>query len=146
MNKLPENINIKKITPTFTTVVTTTEKYSQDGITSAGLVDPTRVQGQLKEYQKVVAVGPSVRNCKPGDLVKIDPSRYATYAQRRTPNVAEEIEGYKRQLTGYNFRVVELDGEKCLLLQDSDIEYVIEEYESMDPPILLAGTPLITTN
>lgn len=43
MSKIPENISIKKITPTFTSVITTAERYSKDGISASGLVDPTRV-------------------------------------------------------------------------------------------------------
>ena len=31
----------------------------------------------------------------------------------------------------YNFDVVEMDGRQCLLLQDRDIEYVIEDYEEI---------------
>lgn len=137
MNKIPDNINIKKVSPTFTNIVTTMEKYDTDGLTSKGLVDANKQRGQLKEFQIVIAVGPSVRNCKVGDLVKINPSAYAEYKQRKVPSIAEEVEGYTKQLTGYRFRTIELDGEYHLLLQDHDIEYVIEEYENVDPPKLL---------
>lgn len=137
MSKIPDNINIKKVIPTFTNLITTMEKYSTDGLTSSGLVDANKQKGQLKEYQIVVAVGPMVRNCKVGDLVKINPSAYAEYKHRKVPNVAEEIEGYSKQLTGYRFRTIELNGEPHLLLQDQDIEYVIEEYDNIDPPKIL---------
>ena len=37
--------------------------------------------------------------------------------------------------TTYNFDVIELDGKQCLLLQDRDIEFIIEEYEEIPDPI-----------
>jgi hypothetical protein len=137
MNKVPEHIIIKKITPTFTTVVTTMEKYSKDQKDPSGLIiDPSKSAGTLMEYQKVIAIGSSVRNCQVGDLVKIDPSRYARYAQRKSPNVAEEVEGYTKQLVGYCFRTVDIKGEKCLMVQDADIEFVIEDYDIIKIPVI----------
>ena len=146
MNKIPDNINIKKIVPSFTMVVTTMEKYSKDGLNEFGLIDPTKSQGTLKEFQYVTAVGPNVRSCKPGDLVKVNPSRYAVYKQRQTPNISDEIEGYSRQLTGYSFNTVEIAGERHLILQDNDIEYVVEEFENIDPPLLLSNPTSVITN
>lgn len=146
MNKIPDNISIKKIVPSFTTVVTTMEKYNKDGLNEFGLIDPSKSQGTLKEFQYVIAVGPNVRSCKQGDLVKVNPSKYAVYKQRQTPNISEEIEGYSRQLTGYSFNTVEIKGEKHLLLQDNDVEYVVEEFESVDPPLLLTNPTSIVTN
>ena len=137
MNKIPDNLNIKKVTPTFTNIVTTMEKYETDGLSSSGLVDANKQQGQLKEYQIVITVGPSVRNCKAGDLVKINPSAYAQYKQRKVPSIAEDVEGYQKQLVGYTFRTIEMDGIAHLLIQDHDIEYVVEEYENIDPPKIL---------
>lgn len=81
-----------------------------------------------------------MRSCTVGNLVKIDPSRYAKYAQRKVPNIAEEIEGYQRELVGYSFKTVEIDGEKHLILQDNDVEYVVEEFEDIDPPLILSKT------
>lgn len=42
MSRIPDNINIKKITPTFTTVVTTMERYEQDALNSTGLLDSSK--------------------------------------------------------------------------------------------------------
>jgi hypothetical protein len=134
--QVPDDLIIKKVAPTFTGVVTTMDKYKKDGLGANGLIDPTKTEGSLKEWQYVIAVGSSVRVCKEGDLVKINPSRYAQYQQRQVPNVAQEVEGYKRELVGYKFRTVQLSGEKYLLLQDSDIEYVVEEYEEVKVPVV----------
>ena len=34
----------------------------------------------------------------------------------------------------YNFDTVEMNGKQCLLLQDRDIEYIIEDYEEVPDP------------
>ena len=57
----------------FTSLITTMDKYEQDKLTNGGLIDTAKQQGTLKEYQKVLAIGDSVRNIKVGDLVCINP-------------------------------------------------------------------------
>ena len=59
---------IKKIKPVFTALITTMDKYEHDIITDGGLIDTSKQQGCLKEYQRVVAVGTTVRDIKEGDL------------------------------------------------------------------------------
>lgn len=125
-------LKIKKIKPMFTSLITTMDKYEQDKLTNGGLIDSTKQQGTLKEYQTVLAVGDSVRNIKVGDLVCINPSRFA---------VKKHKEGSMRDgvitdnpVVTYNFDIVEMDGKQCLLLQDRDIEYIIEDYEEVPDP------------
>ena len=59
----------------FTSLITTMDKYEEDVRTSGGLLDVTKKQGGLKEYQTVLAVGSSVRDIKVGDLVCVNPTR-----------------------------------------------------------------------
>ena len=66
-------LKIKKIRPMFTSLITTMDKYEQD-VKIGGLIDTTRQQGGLKEYQKVLAVGNSVRDIKVGDVVCVNPA------------------------------------------------------------------------
>ena len=61
---------------------------------------PINNRDNLKEYQIVIAAGPSVRNCKVGDLIKINPSAYAQYKQRKVPSIAEDVEGYQKTISG----------------------------------------------
>lgn len=76
--------------------------------------------------------------------MKIDPSRYAEFKQRKVPSIAEDMEGYSKQLTGYKFKTLEIAGERCILLTDNDIEYVVDEYENIEPPkILVPGSKII---
>lgn len=131
-------LKVKKIKPLFTSLITTMDKYEQDKITDGGLIDTSKQQGTLKEYQTVLAVGDSVRNIKVGDLVCVNPARFA---------VRKHEKGSMRDgiitdnpVVGYNFDIVEMDGKNCLLLQDRDIEFIIEDFEEVPDPI---PSPLI---
>lgn len=129
-------LRINKIKPLFTSLITTMDKYEQDIITEGGLIDTSKQQGTLKEYQTVLAVGDSVRNIKVGDLVCVNPSRFAVKKHR---------EGSMRDgvitdnpIVTYNFDIVEMGGKQCLLLQDRDINFIIEESEEVpDTPSLI---------
>lgn len=129
-------LRINKIKPLFTSLITTMDKYEHDIITEGGLIDTSKQQGTLKEYQTVLAVGDSVRNIKVGDLVCVNPSRFAVKKHR---------EGSMRDgvitdnpIVTYNFDIVEMGGKQCLLLQDRDINFIIEESEEVpDTPSLI---------
>ena len=60
----------------FTSLITTMDKYEHD-VTTGGVIDVTRQQGTIKEYQTVLAVGSLVKDIKEGDIVCINPSRFA---------------------------------------------------------------------
>lgn len=125
-------IIIKKLRPVFNQIVTTMDHYEDDVFTESGLIDTRKQKGTIKEYQKIIAVGSTVSIVKPGDLVCINPTRYAQLKHQEgslkdgviTDNV----------VVGYNFNVVDIDDEQCLLLYDSDIRYVIEDYEEVPDP------------
>lgn len=125
-------LKIKKIRPMFTSLITTMDKYEQDKLTDGGLIDTSKQQGTLKEYQIVLAVGDSVRGIKVGDLVCVNPARFAV----RKHDKGSMRDGIitDNPVVTYNFDVVEMDGQQCLLLQDRDIEYVIEDYEEIPDP------------
>jgi hypothetical protein len=114
-------LKVKKIRPMFTALITTMNKYEHDVVTEGGLIDTTKQQGGLKEYQTVLAVGDSVRNIKVGDLVCINPTRYAV-KQHREGTLKDGIVT-DNPVIKYNFDVVEMDEQQCLLLQDRDIDF-----------------------
>lgn len=126
-------LKVKKIKPLFTAIITTMEKYEEDVRTASGLIDTTKQQGGLKEYQTVLAVGDSVRTIKVGDLVCVNPTRFAV-KKHQAGSLKDGIVTDNPVVT-YNFDVVEMDGKQCLLLQDRDIDFVIEEYEEIPDPI-----------
>ncbi len=123
---------VKKIKPMFTSLITTMDKYEEEIKTTEGLVDTTKQVGGLKEYQKVLAIGDSVRGIKVGDLVCVNPSRFAV-RKHQAGSLKDGIVS-DNPITTYNFDVIEMDGEQCLLLQDRDIDFIIEDYEVVPDP------------
>ena len=121
-------LKVKKIKPMFTALITTMDKYEQDMITG-GLINVTKMQGGLKEYQTVLAVGGSVRDIKVGDLVCVNPTRFAV--KKHQAGSLKDGVVTDNPVTTYNFDVVEMDGKQCLLLQDRDIDFIIEEWEEI---------------
>ena len=125
-------IVIKKLRPMFNQIVTTMDYYEDDVFTESGLIDTRKQKGTIKEHQKVLSVGNTVTSVKEGDIVCINPVRYA-----RTKH---ESGGLKdgiitdNVVVGYNFNVVDIEDKQCLLLYDSDIRYVIEEFEEIPDP------------
>lgn len=124
-------IKVKKIKPMFTALITTMDKYEQD-VTTGGLINVTKMQGGLKEYQTVLAVGGSVRDIKVGDLVCVNPARFAV-RKHQAGSLKDGVIS-DNPVTTYNFDVVEMDGKQCLLLQDRDIDFIIEEFEEVPDP------------
>lgn len=127
-------LKINSIRPLFTALITTMDRYEQDTIDTNGLIDTSKQQGSLKEYQTVLAIGDSVRNIKVGDLVCINPSRYAVKKYEKgslKDNVITE-----NPTISYNFETVEMGGKQCLLLQDRDINFVIEDFEEVPETLI----------
>lgn len=124
-------LKIKKIKPMFTALITTMDKYEQD-VTTGGLINVTKMQGGLKEYQTVLAIGGSVRDIKVGDLVCVNPTRFAV--KKHQAGSLKDGVVTDNPVTTYNFDVIEMDGRQCLLLQDRDIEFIIEEFEEVPDP------------
>lgn len=111
----------------FTRILVTANSYDDHETLPGGIIDITKKKGTLKEYQTVVAVGSSVSSIKPGDIVLIDPSRYAIRKQKQTAK-DDMAEYYTNTTIGYDFNVVELQSGKCIMLDQQDIVFVVEDY------------------
>lgn len=120
---------IKKIQPMYTKILTTMCKYEEDELTAGGLIDSTKTQGTLKEYQTVVAVGNSVRNVKVGDLVCINPERYAV--KKHEAGSLKDGVITDNPVIKYNFNIMELEGIPHLLLDENDVSFIITDYEEV---------------
>ena len=120
-------LKIKSIKPMFDSLVTTMNKYEDDGFKNGVIV---KQAGSLKEYQTVLAVGPAVRNIEVGDKVMINPTRYAKMKHNegslKNGIVADN------PIIGYEFRTVTINDEECLYLQSQDIMYSFEGEEVED--------------
>lgn len=123
-------LNIKKIKPMFNQVICTMDKYTDEDTKIGSIIDVHKVNNPIKEYQKVIAIGPMVKNISVGDLVMINPKRYQKLKHKDGSLKDGIIED--NIVIQYNFNVIELDHVKYLLLQDNDIDFIIEEYEEED--------------
>ena len=115
----------------FNQVICTMEKYSDDDIKTGSIIDVHKVNNPIKEYQKVVCVGPMVRTIKEGDLVMVNPRRYAKM-KHQEGSLKDGIVS-DNPVISYNFNVIKLDNVDYLLLTDQDIDFIIEEYEEEKP-------------
>lgn len=120
---------IKKIQPMYTKILTTMCKYEEDEMTAGGLIDSTKTQGTIKEYQTVVAVGNSVRNVKVGDLVCVNPERYAV--KKHEAGSLKDGVITDNPVIKYNFNIMELEGVPHLLLDENDVSFIITDYEEV---------------
>lgn len=124
-------IKVKKIKPLYTMVITTMDTYEKDNVYN-GIV--YNAKGDTKEYQKVIAVGDTVRCVKEGDYVHINPSRYATYDQ--------DVNSMKpRAVKGFNIPTIIIGGKKYFKLQEADIDFVAEDWEEVEDKINVVITP-----
>ena len=124
---------IKKIKPMFTGIVTTMKMLEEEDakVGTLGLIDTSKMKQTIKEIQEVVAVGNNVSGIKEGDLVAVNPIRFAKMKHEEgslkdgiiSDNLVETFE----------FDILEINGEPHLLLDTRDIKYIIEDYEEFDP-------------
>lgn len=137
-------LHIKKIKPLFTSIVTTGDKYEED-MYNEGLIEARK--GDLKTYQKVVAVGSSVRDIKVGDLVMINVMNYAVKRYSKD-SVQNDIDN--NPVLRFEFNWVQVDDEEgksqdCLLLNDRDILFAFEgeEVQGKKNPLILPDKELV---
>lgn len=110
----------------FTALITTMDKYATDD-TVNGVI--TKESGTIKEFQTVLAIGNNVRDISIGDVVCVDPKRFAVMKHKEGSLKDGVITDNPK--IGYNFDVVVIDDKQCLLLQDRDISFVVEEFETV---------------
>lgn len=115
----------------FNAIVTTMDMYTEDELKVGGIIDSSKIQMSIKEYQTVIAVGNTVKDIKVGDLVKINPERYKV-RKYKEDSIKNDINTYN-PVEQYQFRTVTINNKQCLLLYDSDIQYVVEEFEDEEP-------------
>lgn len=135
---------IKKIKPMFNGLITTMEKYGQEYLKGTTMIDPTKT-GTVKEYQKVVAVGPHVKGIEVGDIVFINPKRYAVMQHKEGALQDGVIKD--NPVVGYKFEIVEIDDVPHMYIFDNDVKYVaeIEEFEE-NPAIVIPDGPKLELN
>lgn len=132
-----------KIKPLFNKVVTTMNTYEEDQYHN-GIIDSRKAKGSLKEYQTVVGVGDMVKSIKEGDVVAINPTRYAVMKHKAGSMNDGVIQD--NAVLGYKFNTITLDGKEHLMLYDSDIDFIVVESadeEMAGPTIIQKEKPKI---
>jgi len=128
-------LHIKKIKPLFTNIVTTGEHFEKDLMDGALIVAK---KGDLKLWQRVIAVGPTVRDIKEGDMVMINAENYAVKRYSKD-SLQNDLDNNPRIRYAFNWVTIEDENgvpQECLLLNDRDIQYVFEGEERDDAIIL----------
>lgn len=126
---------IKKIKPLFNMIVTTCNKYDDNKkLAGTNLIDASK-RNTVKEYQTVVAIGNSVRGIEVGDTVYIDPKRYAV--KKHQEGSLKDGVITDNPVIGYNFKLVDINGETHMVLYDTDIMYVAEVEEFDEQPAII---------
>lgn len=133
-------LKLKKITPTFNHILVTMNKRDHDEYDNGVLVRPT---GSTKEWQTVIAVGPTVKNCKEGDVIMVDPVRYAI--QKHREGSLKDGVVADNPTIAYNIPIITVDGKEYMYLFDTDIQFVINDYEETQdlPPLYTAPATIL---
>lgn len=130
-NEFEIGIKILEIQPLYNQILTTADKYEEklDIDNKTKLIRSMNVMaGQYKLYQKVVAVGPNVRQLKVGDVIAINPKRYF---RQDLPETEMTNVGDKQKNTPVKivFPTMTINGVEHLTLYEDDASYIIKKYE-----------------
>ena len=131
-------IKLKKVTPMFNKIITTAE-FTEE-LTESGII--TNTKKSVDEFQTVVAVGESVRIIKVGDVVCVDPNRYAVRKYKKD-SVKADIEEYANTIIDYEIPLIILDGVKHLMIMDSDVLFIVDDYEKIEPKQIIDNTKVL---
>jgi hypothetical protein len=134
-------LRIRKVKPLFTSLVTTGDKFTEDMI-EGGIIIARK--GDLKVWQKVIAIGSSVRDINVGDMVMINVDHYMIKKYDKN-SIQNDLDN--NPTLGYHFNWITIDDEEgnpqeCLLLNDRDIQYVFEG-EEINNSIITGEKPKI---
>lgn len=135
-------LKVKKIRPVYTRILTTANRY-ENTQKIGSIIDANKLEGSYKEYQTVVAVGSSVREVKPGDVVLIDPSRYM---KRKFSDNSLREDFVENPIVSIDIPTVTMNDEDYFMINENDIVYVIEDSEELpdtDIKLIKPRTPKI---
>lgn len=122
-----KDIKINEIKPLFTTIITTLDIYEEDLIENGILKAP---QGSLRMYQKVLAVGSSVRDVKVGDIVLLNFKDYIVRKFKEN-SIKEDMSAQEDEYV-YDIPRILIGGKICGKFQDRDVEGIVTEFEEFE--------------
>ena len=142
-----EEIKLKKIQVRNNAILTTAQRYFNEE-------DRENYFAELKKnkkvfttaesknlpilIQKVVNIGPMVHDIKEGDIVKISPLFYLNRnLVAKRDSIQKDVADYAGVTLkefyselDYDFPIITVDGEECLMLFDRDVDYIIKDSEN----------------
>jgi threonine dehydrogenase-like Zn-dependent dehydrogenase len=119
-------------------------RVTEDVKTESGIIDPTKSLVGIDEFQKVIAVGPNVRDIKVGDLVSINPTRFGKRVHKE--GSIQQATVNDNPVTEYIFPTIMVNGQECLFLQDRDINYVVDSWQVIEDKKTIKKIPMIVGN
>ena len=124
-------LSLKKVTPMFTGVIITCDRYTVEETTTDGIEDVS-MTGRIKEVQTIVSPSEQCvnRGIKVGDLVALTYEKYKKSKNVRNASFGID-EDYSKQVY-YEMPVMVLDGREHMLVDISDIELKIDDYEYVE--------------
>ena len=124
-------LSIKKATPMSTGVIVTCNRYTAEDTTQDGIEDVS-MTGRIKEVQTVVSPSESAisRGVKENLLVALSYERYKKVKNTKKNDFGIDEEYDKKVY--YEMPVMILDGKEHMLVDISDIELKIDEFEYVD--------------
>lgn len=139
-----EELKLKKIQVRNNAILTTANRFFEeshvelehDKMTGLLFKNMKEANNLHKLVQKVINVGPMVKDIKEGDYVFINPLHYLNRKLVEQQNdLKADIPGsHMKEQYGpeYEFPTIELDGKEYLLLFDRDVEYIILEADGIE--------------
>lgn len=130
-------LNLKKIQVRNNSIVTTADRLNveehveleHDKVTGLLFKNMAEANNAHKLIQRVVNVGPMVRDIKEGDWVFLNPLHYMNrqLVEQKDSVEADIKEKHMKEVYGpdYEFPTIILDGVEHLMLFDRDVEYII---------------------
>lgn len=130
-------LHITEIKPIFNHILTTADKFDKDMVQNGVIIAG---KGDLKLWQKVTAVGSTVRDIKVGDMVMIIPDHFAVKKYNKN-SVQNDLDN--NPVLTYNFPFETVDDEKgnpqdYLYISDNDVKYIFKG-EEKDESLITPG-------
>lgn len=143
---------IYKIKPLFNQIIVTKDIYTAEEAKQFGVY--TTKENKIKEYQKVLDVGPTVRGIEVGDIVKINPARYIDITHKPGKkdlenNVIHDEMHATVSIPTETIYTKNPDGtessKNVMLIYDNDVAFVVKEGEYFDEnPLIATDSPILT--
>ncbi len=131
-------LKLKKIQVRNNSIITTADTFNDTELfldSKSKLLSAMKTNKTHKLVQKVLNVGPMVRDIKEGDIVFLNPLHYLKreIVEQKNSLGADINEKHMKETYGpeYEFPTLILDGKEVLMLFDRDVEYIILDAEGI---------------